>query len=313
MKIAVVGATGNIGARLCRKLLVSGHQVRALSRGGRGLDELVKLGAEPFLGSFDTGTSNVGAFFSDADAAFTMVKSDFSNLRHYRTVAPRLAEALQGSSVGLVINLSAYGAELGEGAAHFSEFYRLEQALNRISGVRMVHLRAGWFMENHYADVDSIARYGRMASLLRPDLKIPFVATRDIADVAAREFLNPVSAVHTVREVRGSEDLSMSEAAALISSEIGRPVEAICIDPDKPGLKEEYLRRFGTAELWEHRLLTYATMNAGRVRFHEPRSPANSQPTRFGEFLRTNWRPVHEQAVAHRDSRPETFETWVCQ
>jgi uncharacterized protein YbjT (DUF2867 family) len=214
--------------------------------------------------------------------------------------------------VRLVVNLSAYGAELGEGAAHFSEFYRLEQALNRVSGPRMVHLRAGWFMENHYADVDGIARYGRMAWLLRTDLKIPFVATQDIADVAAREFLSPVTAMHTVREVRGSEDLSTSEAAALISSEIGRPVEAICIDPNKPGLREEYLRRFGTAELWEHRLLTYAAMNAGRVRFHEPRSPSNSQPTRFAEFLRTTWRPVYEQAVANETTRPETFETWLC-
>jgi nucleoside-diphosphate-sugar epimerase len=34
MRIAVVGATGRIGAALTRKLLSAGHQVKALSRGG---------------------------------------------------------------------------------------------------------------------------------------------------------------------------------------------------------------------------------------------------------------------------------------
>ena len=47
MRIAVVGATGNIGAPLTRKLLEAGYEVRAMSRGGAKLDELVKLGPNP--------------------------------------------------------------------------------------------------------------------------------------------------------------------------------------------------------------------------------------------------------------------------
>lgn len=62
MRISVVGATGRVGAKLTRNLLKAGHQVRALSRGGPALGALVELGAEPFLGSFDTGEETLTSF-----------------------------------------------------------------------------------------------------------------------------------------------------------------------------------------------------------------------------------------------------------
>lgn len=98
MRIAVVGATGRIGARLTEKLLAKGHSVKALSRGGPALEALVAKGAEPFVGSFDTGDGELGRFFEDADAAFLMVKTlwqaeDFHG--HYPAVALRFFDALQ--------------------------------------------------------------------------------------------------------------------------------------------------------------------------------------------------------------------------
>ena len=66
MRIAVVGATGRIGAKLTENLLAKGHSVKALSRGGPALDALVAKGAEPFLGSFDTGAGELNTFFEDA-------------------------------------------------------------------------------------------------------------------------------------------------------------------------------------------------------------------------------------------------------
>jgi uncharacterized protein YbjT (DUF2867 family) len=312
MKIAVVGATGNIGLRVCRRLLAAGHHVRALSRGGRLLDELVRLGAEPWVCSFDGGTGDLGGAFQGMDAAFTMVRSDWTNLFHYRQVAARLADALQASPVSLIVNLSAYGAEIGEGVGHFSDFWRLEQTLNQVAGRRKVHLRAGWFMENYHGHFDSIARYGMIATELRSDLKVSHVATCDIADAAAHEFIHPVADALTVRELRGSADLSQAEAASLISGVLGRRIEAARIDPDQAGLKEEFVRRFGTAEQWEHRLVTYNAMNEGRICFHEPRTPDNSQPTRLQDFLRMIWRPPYDDAVTTLASRPESFTTWVC-
>lgn len=94
MRIAVVGATGRIGARLTENLLAKGHSVKALSRGGPALDALVAKGAEPFIGSFDTDDCELSTFFEDADAAFLMVKTlwaaeDFHG--HYPAVALRFS------------------------------------------------------------------------------------------------------------------------------------------------------------------------------------------------------------------------------
>jgi hypothetical protein len=135
----VVGATGNIGSGLCRNLLSAGHPVRALSRGGAELDELVKRGAEPFIGTFDEGTLHLDAFFKDVDAAFTMVRSDWSRIDHYPKTAARLSDALRASPVPLVVNLSSFGAELAENAGHSSDFHALESALNGLPATRIVH------------------------------------------------------------------------------------------------------------------------------------------------------------------------------
>jgi hypothetical protein len=80
--------------------LAKGHSVKALSRGGPALDALVAKGAEPFLGSFDTGAGELNKFFEDADAAFLMVKTiwaaeDFHG--HYPAVALRFFDALRDS------------------------------------------------------------------------------------------------------------------------------------------------------------------------------------------------------------------------
>lgn len=104
MKIAVVGATGRIGAQLTRKLLSAGHRVRALSRGGHSLDALIKEGAEAFVGSFDTVAGKLGAFFQDVEAAFLMVKTDWGNIDgHYTVVAQRFVDALRCSPVRLAV------------------------------------------------------------------------------------------------------------------------------------------------------------------------------------------------------------------
>ena len=187
MKIAVVGATGRIGAKLTRTLLNAGHQVKALSRGGPALEALVALGAEPVLGSFDTGAGNFDTFFEDADAAFLMVKTDWANIHgHYPTVAQRFVDAFGQSSVKHAVSLTAVGSEVAGDTGHFSGFYKLDQALNKLHNVDIVHLRASWFMENTLAWAGAVAKHGRIAWSLQPDVATPWVATDDIADLASQ-------------------------------------------------------------------------------------------------------------------------------
>ncbi|WP_370677030.1 NmrA family NAD(P)-binding protein [Pleomorphomonas sp. PLEO] len=306
MRIAVVGATGRIGAKLTRTLLDAGHQVKALSRGGPALDALVNSGAEPFLGSFDTGAGDLDKFFQDADAAFLMVKTDWSNIHgHYSAVGQRFVDALVHSPVRLAVSLTAIGSEVAGSTGHFESFYKLDQKLNQLSQIDLVHLRAGWFMENTLAWTGAVAKHGRIGWSLDPNLKTPWVATQDIADLAAKELTHPTGERRVVREV-GSQDLTMPEVAAIIGREIGRPVAYRFVDRTRPEIEAEYLKRFGTPETWLDDSQTLAALNDGRVRFHGSRGPL---PTTMEVFIRDVWKPRYLKSLAD-DQEAETFYTW---
>lgn len=306
MRIAVVGATGRIGAQLTRTLLAEGHQVKALSRGGPALDALVAEGAQPVIGSFDTGAGDLDAIFEDVEAAFLMVKTDWSNLRdHYPAVARRFVAALKDSPVKLAVSLTAIGSDVRGDTGHFEGFHHLEEALNALTDIDLVHLRAAWFMENLLFWTEAVARHGGIGWSLDPDLKTPWVATRDIADLAAQELTHPTRERRVIREV-GSEDLTMPEITALMSREIGRPVEYRFIDRTRDDIKGEYLKRFGSEENWLDDDQTIEALNSGRVRFHGERAPL---PTRMEDFLRDSWAPKYLKSVAE-DAEPETFQTW---
>lgn len=306
MKIAVVGATGRIGAQLTRKLLEAGHAVKGLSRGGPALDALVAIGAEPVIGSFDTGAGALDTFFDDADAAFLMVKTDWSNLHgHYPAVARRFVDALRDSPVKLAVSLSAIGSEVEGETGHFEGFHRLDETLNQLTTIDLVHLRAGWFMENSLFWADSVARYGRIGWSVDPGLKLPWVATGDIAQLAAQELTHPTGQHRVAREV-GAEDLTMPELATMMGNAIGRPVAYRWMDRTRKDIEAEYLKRFGTPEQWLDDSQTLDALNSGRVRFHGPR-PA--LPTTMEAFLRDTWKPRYERALSD-PTAPETFHTW---
>jgi uncharacterized protein YbjT (DUF2867 family) len=310
-KIAVVGATGRIGAQLTRRLLSAGHQVKALSRGGPALDELAKLGAEPVLGSFDTGAGQLDKFFQDVEAAFLMVKTDWNNIEgHYPVVAQRFVDALRGSPVKLAVSLSAMGSDVNGKTGHSECFYHLDQKLNELTNIDLVHLRAAWFMENALAWTGSVAKYGRLAWYYHPDLKMPWVATDDIAGLAEKELTHPTGEHRVIREV-GSEDLTMAELAAIISREIGKPVEYRCVDRKQKEIEDEFLKRFGTPDRWLDDSRSADAYNNGVVRFQGDGPPLRPVlPTRLAAFIRDVWKPRYLELIASGRDEPETFYTW---
>lgn len=310
MRISVVGATGRVGAKLTRNLLKVGHQVRALSRGGQVLDELVELGAEPFIGSFDKGAGDLDQFFQGADAAFLMVKTDWNNIEgHYPAVAQRFVDALENSSVKRAVSLTAMGSDVKGKTGHFECFHDLDEKLNELGNIDLVHLRAAWFMEDVAAWMGPVAKYGRIAWFCKPDLKMPWVATDDIAWLAAKELTNPAGRHRVYLEV-GSEDVSMNELAVMIGNTIGRPVEYRYIETSREDVKAEFLARFGTPEKWQDDTLSADALNNGIVRFHGKHEDRPNLPTTMQAFISDVWKPRYLEAVRTRDER-ETFSKWA--
>jgi uncharacterized protein YbjT (DUF2867 family) len=307
MRIAVVGATGRIGSKLTENLLSKGHSVKALSRGGASLDALAAKGAEPFIGSFDTGAGELGTFFADADAAFLMVKTiwdaeDFHG--HYPAVALRFFDALRDSPVKLAVSLTAMGSEVSGNTGHFQPFHILDEILNRLRGINLVHLQGGFFMEDLARWSDSIALHGKIGWSLDPDVKIPWVAIDDIADLAAREFDTPTDQHRSVRQL--GIDYTVTEIAEIISRALGSEVGYRFVDRRDRAIETIFRERFGTLDRWLYDNHTMAALNDGRVKFRKDR-PA--LPTTMEEFVKNTLKPLIEKARTD-EVTPESFLTW---
>jgi uncharacterized protein YbjT (DUF2867 family) len=308
MRIAVVGATGRIGARLSENLLAKGHSVKALSRGGAALDALVAKGAERFLGSFDTDDGELGRFFEDADAAFLMVKTlwgaeDFHG--HYPTVALRFFDALRDSPVKFAVSLTAMGSEVSGNTGHFQGFHILDQILNRLRDINLVHLQGGWFMEDLGRWADAIAQHDRIGFTLAPDIKAPWVSIQDLADFAAKEFDTPIDQHRTVKQL--GIDYTMTEIAAIIGRALGREVDYRFVDPSDRQVETVFRERFGTLDRWVYDKNTAAALNDGRIKFRDDR-PA--LPTTMGDFVEGTLRPLIEKARTD-GVKAENFLTWM--
>ncbi|MBB3138843.1 uncharacterized protein YbjT (DUF2867 family) [Rhizobium pisi] len=310
MRIAVVGATGRIGAKLTENLLAKGHSVKALSRGGPALDVLVAKGAEPFLGSFDTGAGELGTFLEDVDAAFLMVKTiwEAEDLHgHYPTVALRFFDALRNSPVKFAVSLTGMGSEVSGNTGHFQGFHILDQILNRLRDINLVHLQGGWFMEDLSRWVDSIAQHDRIGWSLDPNVKAPWVAIQDIADFAAKEFDTPTDRHRSVKQL--GIDYTMPEIAAIIGRALGREVDYRFVDTSDREVETVFRERFGTLERWVYDNNTLAALNDGRVKFRDDRPALR---TTMEEFAKDTLRPLIEKARTD-GVKPETFLTWNSQ
>lgn len=310
MRIAVVGATGRIGAKLTENLLAKGHSVKVLSRGGPALDALVAKGAEPFLGSFDTGDGELSRFFEDADAAFLMVKTlwadeDFHG--HYPAVALRFFDALRDSPVKLAVSLTGMGSEVSGNTGHFQGFHILDQILNRLHNIKLVHLQGGWFMEDLSRWADAIAQHDRIGFTLSPDVKAPWVSIQDLADFAAKEFDTPPDQHRSVKQL--GIDYTMSEIAAMIGRAIGREVDYRFVAPSDREVETIFRERFGTLDRWVYDKNTAAALNDGRVKFRDDRPVL---PTTMEEFVKDTLKPLIEKARTD-GVKPETFLTWSSQ
>ncbi|HEX6721910.1 MAG TPA: hypothetical protein VF107_10100, partial [Burkholderiaceae bacterium] len=132
-----------------------------------------------------------------------------------------IATAISRSGVRRVVNLSSIGAELPAGTGPIAGLHEQEQRLNAIPGLDLLHLRPGYFMENHLHAVPAVAALGAYPSLEASDVGVPMVATADIATVVARELVEPKT--RGVLHLHAPLHYTFQQAATILGEAIGRP------------------------------------------------------------------------------------------
>ena len=293
---AITGATGHTGNVAAKTLLARGHKVRVIGRSADRLKPLAEAGGEPFVADI-TDSKRLTEAFRGVEGIYAMVPpnptgSDFRTFQE--RVSDAIASAVTSSKVMFVVSLSSVGADKSSGTGPVVGLHNLEERLNRIPDTNVLHLRAGYFMENTLAQIGAIKAMGKAVGPLRPDLKLPMIATRDIGAVAAERLLQLNFNGKQTRELLGQRDLSMTEAASIIGKAIGKPgLEYVRLPDDqmRPALVE-----VGMSQNFADLILQMAqALNAGHMRALEPRSPENTTPTSYEQFVTENFLPLFQQ------------------
>jgi uncharacterized protein YbjT (DUF2867 family) len=295
----VTGATGHTGRVVVKALLENGAKVRVLGRNPKLLEGLAAQGAEPFVVDL-TDRAAVTDALGGAKGAYLMMppKAASPDYRAFQNrVADALATSVKAAGVSYVVTLSSVGADKADKTGPVVGLHYLEQQLNAIAGLNALHLRAGYFMENTLAQISVVQKMGVALGPLRPDLKLPMIASRDIGEVAANALLALDFEQKQTRELLGQRDLSMDEVAAIIGKAMGK-AELGYLQVADEQIRPALIQTGMSLNMADLILEMSAALNSGYMQALEARSETNTTPTSYETFVREELVPLYENESA---------------
>ena len=158
MKFVVTGAAGDVSKPLTELLLARGNGVSVIGRNAANIAGLVKLGARAAVGDMQD-VAFLTEIFQGADGVYLMLPPNWqaSDLKKISTeIAEGFSTAIKSSGVRNAVFLSSYGAHRLDHAGAISGCGRAEVVLNKLDGVNVLHLRAGYFYSNLLLSIDLI-------------------------------------------------------------------------------------------------------------------------------------------------------------
>ncbi len=281
----IMGATGNIGSKLANILLDKGENIKVIGRSAERLKPFVDCGAEAAVGD-----ASDAAFLTDtfkgADAVFALIPPNYTtdNFRgFYNEIGGNIVKAIKESGAKYVLFLSSHGAHLAENTGPIKSLHDVEQQLNKLDDVNVLHLRPTYFMENLLANVDMIKNMGIFGSEMKGDVKFAMIATKDIAPVAADHLIKRDFSGKSVHELLGERDVSMEEVTRIFGEKIGKPdlkFVHFSAEDAKKGMMD-----FGMSDDVSDLLVELSqAINDGLFAVNQPRTTENTTTTSIEEF-----------------------------
>ncbi len=288
----VLGASGHVGGTIAERLLDARRKVRVAARGAEKLKGFGARGAEIATGSIDD-AAFLRRVFDGAGAAFVLLPPNLApGIRAWQDrTAGAIGDALEAAKVARSVTLSSIGADQPGGNGPIAGLHVLERRLDRVRGLAPLHLRPGYFFENHLNAIGMIKGMGALGGALRPDLKMAQIAAQDIGEAAARRLLALDWSGRTVQELQGQRDLTMAEVATALGKAIGKPELKYAQFPYADAEKGMI-----AAGLPAEMAALYAEMsrgfNDGHLKATQPRSAATTTPTSIEKWAAEVFAPA---------------------
>jgi len=292
--IVITGATGHTGKPAAEALLAKGEQVRVIGRRMMTLDPLIQKGAEPFFGNVEDAASMTKAF-EGATAVFLVVPSALQLedlLAYYERVSDAYATAIAKARVPYAVTLSSIGAQHAEGTGPIVGLHNMEQKLNRIPGLNVLHLRPVGFMGNLLMNIATVRSMGVLPGPAPAGVPMPWIATKDIGNYAAERLAARNFSGSSTQELLGPREYTMKEVAAILGRAIGKPGLEYMQAPltmIESAVVEMGMPKSSAALLIE----LMGAGNSGLLNSQEPRSAKNTTPTTLEWFASEVFAPAY--------------------
>ncbi|WP_308820121.1 NAD(P)H-binding protein [Pseudonocardia alni] len=274
MRILVTAPTGNIGRHVVRVLLAAGVRPRLLVRNPERLTGEVRAACDVRVGNL-TSSADVGSAAEGVEAAFWLDTTPHTTADPIAE-STTLGEVFAAARVPRSVFVSSIGAERGGGAGHIDGLAAIEGALTGDVCV----LRCGYFFTNLLADLPG----DRLHGTRDPHEAIPWVAPRDVGEVAAARLLSDRWSGRVIQGVYGPQDLSFVQVANILGDVLGHPVGYA------PNSDDEL--RAALAHLPSRAVEAIVEMTVGTrgQPLDPPRSVESTTPTSLAEWAMANLR-----------------------
>jgi uncharacterized protein YbjT (DUF2867 family) len=159
----------------------------------------------------------------------------------------------------------------------------MEEIFNEIEGINMLFLRAGYFLENGLGMAGMVKMLGLLGTPVKGDLKIPMVATKDIAAIALKHLQSLDFSGKRLEYVLGARDYTYEEIVSIYGDAIGKPGLRYIQFPYDDAKKAFIM--LGMGENFSDRMIEFTkALNEGHVGAAHQRTPENTTPTTAEDF-----------------------------
>jgi uncharacterized protein YbjT (DUF2867 family) len=289
--IVITAPTSQIGSKVVADLLAVGARLRLIVRDASKLPGAVRDRTEVVEGSHGD-SSVVDRAFKGSDAVFWLAPPDPSKTLEeaWLDFTRPAAEAIRRHTVPRVISIIALGrgTRWQDKAGPVTASIRMDDML-RASGAAFRGLAMPSFMENTLRQAGVIKAKGLFFGPIKPDWKLPFTATRDVAAVAASLLADEAWSGQEEIQLLGPEDLSFNDQAAIISDVAGREVRYQQISFDQ--FRQQFLDRGVSESLAQGYVDMYRAKDEG-IDNAALRTSMNTAQTSFRTFCQQVLKPV---------------------
>ncbi len=229
--VTLVGATGYLGEKIAKELILMGAHVRAMVRSSSNRSKLEKIGVTDFITGDMLSPSSLESALGQMPKADAVVASAAGYSRHTKGDSPEtdtegyknLANAVKEANIPRFVLISILECDKAPDVPHFYHKYLVEEYLGEI-GQPYIALRAGAFLDQSRDYILPKIQKG-IFPVFFAGASLGMIYTGDLARYAAMAAISvPESELNATVDVGWDKPVTGDDLAEAFSKVLGKKV-----------------------------------------------------------------------------------------